>query len=493
MIKRPFEQPDPTYARLVEHYSALISAPAQKLKFLRCALDKYQSHPLAERIGWLKQITFRKIIIEELVQYLPVEVPKPREVSFVFWLYRVRYPVYFTAILLGVVTTIATLQWAYGSAREAGVFDLRLVRNSESAATPVAPVAAAPNTVGSVTAQPTAEGELPEVEGFPANKIWLVERAKEYEQYSNGTRILTEYEVASEPRSFYTLRRKPPKQSTTLPFQPQYSSYYPELSSKPIGILYHVTQSDLSPFSPRFNQQLKGNTEQLLRYVRQEKLYNYLIDRFGRIYRVVSDDHYANHSGNSIWGDQQAVYINLNHSFLGVAFEGKWSADVRFNPDDINEAQLYAGKMLTEVLRSKYGIADINCVPHGLVSINPTDYLIGFHLDWAKGFPFALLGLKDKYLQPPPSIVEFGFKYDRAFINAIGGEPWPGIELAEARLRARAADLNLGLDTLRRNLQNDFTLYRRWLREMREEAKATGQGTSSEPSDEPLLPKRLVN
>jgi hypothetical protein len=119
-------------------------------------------------------------------------------------------------------------------------------------------------------------------------------------------------------------------------------------------------------------------------------------------------------------------------------------------------------------------------VAHGIVSINPTDYLIGYHLDWAKGFPFDLFGLRDKYYQPPPSMVEFGFKHDRAFVNAIGGEPWPGIELAEANLKARATDMQISLSTLRRDLQSDFNLYRNWLREMRgQEPSTPAEATSN--------------
>lgn len=483
-VRRAFEQPDPTYTRLVEQYSSLITSPTEKLKFLRTALDKYHYNPLAERVGWLKHITFRKVILEVLVQFLPADLPKPREVSLVFWLYRVRYPIYFTASLLVAVTAILTVQWAYAVAENAGLFDLRLMKpqNSPPVAAPVA-VAAQP--------RPADNGELgsDEIEGYTADKIWQVEKGEDFELFSNGARILLQYETESEPRQFYALKRKATKTTLKTPVEAKLAVYYPEKRERPVGILYHVTQSDLLPFSPRYNKPLQGNIEQLLEYVRKEKLYNFLIDRFGRIYRVVKDDHYANHSGNSIWADEASVYINLNHSFIGVAFEGQWSADVKLNPDEINAAQVYAGKQLTEILRSKYNISDVNCVPHGMVSVNPTNFLIGHHLDWASGFPFATLGLRDKYARPPASILEFGFKYDRAFENSIGGELWPGIVLADARLKARAADMKIGQDQLRRQLQSDFTSYRRWLKEMRELEKAAGRSNTSEPEDEPEKPR----
>src|SRR5262249_6470748 len=104
-------------------------------------------------------------------------------------------------------------------------------------------------------------------------------------------------------------------------------------------------------------------------------------------------------------------------------------------------------------------------------------------MDWATGFPFAKMGLKDKYQQPRPSIAEFGFKYDKAFANSLGGQLWPGIDFAEARLKARAADIGLSAGARRRQLQNDFLLYRQWRRKMRDQARAEGKSSSSEPED----------
>lgn len=484
MARQPFEQPDPTYSRLVEQYSMLLISPTEKLKFLRAALEKYQAHPLAERIGWLKQIVFRKTIIEELVRHLPADVPKPREISLVFWLYRIRYPFYFTATLLIVLSAAVTIEWTYGAARDAGVFDLSFMKPEEARSAPPAAQTNAP-------AQDVAPQDETKVEGFTPDKIWIVERGNGYELYSNGGRILTAYETSTEKRSFYALMRKQTKKSQPSPVETQQSAFYPEFRDRPMGILYHTTQSDILPFSARYNQSIKSNTDALLEYVRQEKLYNYMIDRFGRIYRLVRDEDYANHAGNSIWSDDEAVYINLNHSFIGVAFEGWWSADLKFNPDQINEAQLYAGKVLTEILRSKFAIRDSDCVTHGMVSINPSKFLIGYHMDWATGFPFAKMKLSDKYEQPTPSISEFGFKYDRTFVNSLDGRLWSGIDFAEARLKARAADIGLSAEALRRQLQSDYMLYRQWLRGMREQARAEGKTESSEPEDIPEKPLLL--
>lgn len=465
-MRQSLEHPDPTYTRLVEEYSRFITIPSEKLKFLRNTLSKYPNSPLPDRFVWLKQLTFRKTILEELLQFLPADSPKPRELALIYWLYRVRYPVFLVSTLAITITTIMLGQTIYQNAREAGIFDLSL-----QVGEPAAKVIVVPSPVPVVT-----NGDNPiknqensdKVESFTLSDVWLVEKNATYEQYSNGGRILTQYETDTEERNFFALSRKAPKKKVSLPFDVKQAIFYPEEKKNPVGILYHVTQSDLLPFEPTYNSRLKGKSSNLIQYVKEEKLYNYVIDRFGQIYRVVRDEHYANHSGNSIWGDNEAVYVRLNHSFIGVAFEGNWSANVKLNAEDINEAQIYACKLLTQILRSKYKIKANNCITHGQVSINPSDYLIGFHLDWAIGFPYASCGLNDNYQLLPPSITEFGFKYDRGFQTAIGGKLWPGIELAEARLKAKANDLGMSTEELRKELQNDFTLYLNWINKMRD-------------------------
>ena len=52
-----------------------------------------------------------------------------------------------------------------------------------------------------------------------------------------------------------------------------------------------------------------------------------MIDRFGRVFRIVRESDSANHAGNSVWADQHWVYVNLNESFFGVAFEAQTQAE----------------------------------------------------------------------------------------------------------------------------------------------------------------------
>lgn len=482
-MRPSLEHPDPTYTRLVEYYSSFITVPSEKLKFLRTTLNKYPNSPLADRVAWLKQLTFRKAIIEELVQVLPSDSPKPREIAIIYWLYRVRYPVFLVSTLASTMILLVLGQWLYQNARQAGVFSLRLEAGETAPKIVVVP-SPVPVPTNKNTNDPTNSDP---VEGFTLDDVWLVDKTSDFEQYSNGARILTKYEVETAPRDFFALSRKEPKEKIPLPFEPKQAIFYPEERNKPVGILYHVTQSDLLPFEPTYNTRLKGKSSHLIEYVQQEKLYNYVIDRFGQIYRVVLDNHYANHSGNSIWGDETAVYIRLNHSFLGVAFEGNWSSNVKLNPDDINEAQIYSCKLLTQILRNKYRIKSTNCVTHGQVSINPSDHLIGFHLDWAIGFPYSSCGLRDNYNELPASLTEFGFKYDKGFQNSIGGKLWPGIELAEARLKARAADSEIPLEDLRKQLNKDFTLYLNWINKMRDLKKAnSGKGDEEIDKEKPI-------
>jgi hypothetical protein len=63
----------------------------------------------------------------------------------------------------------------------------------------------------------------------------------------------------------------------------------------PRGLLYHTTQSHLAPFEESSNRQLRQLGRNLLELLRRERSYHYVIDRFGRVYRVVEESDAANH------------------------------------------------------------------------------------------------------------------------------------------------------------------------------------------------------
>jgi hypothetical protein len=52
-----------------------------------------------------------------------------------------------------------------------------------------------------------------------------------------------------------------------------------------IGKLFHTTESQQAPFEAGENRHLKRIGESALAQVRRNRSYNFLIDRFGRVYR----------------------------------------------------------------------------------------------------------------------------------------------------------------------------------------------------------------
>ncbi|MGB8510202.1 MAG: N-acetylmuramoyl-L-alanine amidase, partial [Pyrinomonadaceae bacterium] len=240
-----------------------------------------------------------------------------------------------------------------------------------------------------------------------------------------------------------------------------------QIRRDPVGILYHTSESDMLPFTADNNASIETHTRGLLEYVRKNKSYNYVIDRFGQIYRIVRDEDAANHAGNSVWADSRGVYVGLNESFLGVCFETKTEAD-----EQLTEAQTVSGRLLTQVLRSRYQIDDADCVTHGLVSVNPSNMRICFHHDWARGFPFAAMGLSDKYKVAPASVREYGFTYDDDVVSKIGGALWPGVIAGEEAFNRSAGEANLKVDELRRRKHDAY-------REQMESQRITRAGSST--------------
>ncbi len=221
--------------------------------------------------------------------------------------------------------------------------------------------------------------------------------------------------------------------------------------SDPVGIVYHTTESNLADFDEAQNGRLKQLGRNVIDVVREEHAYHYLIDRFGRVFRVVQEIDIADHSGQSIWADQTGVYVNLNASFLAVAFEAQTG-----ETNSVTAAQVQAARMLTELLRYKYSIAAGNCVTHAQVSVNAGNMHIGNHTDWGSQFPFGAVGLPDNYAQPLPSLIAFGFQYDAAFVQATGGH-WKGLDLAEAQVARQAEAQGIPVARYRAVLQHRYS------------------------------------
>lgn len=283
-----------------------------------------------------------------------------------------------------------------------------------------------------------AAGLAERLPSYQPEKVWMVEQGEGFERYSNGARIINTYETANRPRRYLTFEAGAPK--------PQ-----GEAQTAPVGIVYHTSESDLVPFVEDNNGSIEYRSKNLLGYIREHKSYNYVIDRFGQVYRVVRDEDAAFHAGNSVWSDGQATYVGLNESFLGVCFETK--ADVGEGGEQLTEAQVLAGRLLTQVLRSRHQISDANCTAHGIVSVNPSNGRIAFHHDWARGFPFEAMGLSDKYAVAPASVAELGFVYDSDVVSKLGGSLWPGVAAAEGEFARRAEGQGLDADELRERMR----------------------------------------
>jgi hypothetical protein len=272
--------------------------------------------------------------------------------------------------------------------------------------------------------------------------VWLVDKTSDFETYSNGLRIDDRFVAPNQKRLFYPVYQR----NAIDPEQP-------EFRSEPAGIVYHTTESDQARFTADQNARLKRIGKAVIGVVQQNHSYHFLIDRFGQVFRIVPETDMANHAGYSIWSDNSVLYVNLNSSFLGVAFETQTQQG---DLPSANPAQIHAARILTEMLRHKYQIPQSNCVTHAQVSVNPDNMLVGYHTDWAGNFPFQAVGLSDNYPAPPPSIYAFGFTYDPVFVHATGVRLWQGLALAEDQMQTQAAARGLSLAQYRAILQKKY-------------------------------------
>ncbi len=440
--------PERQLQKAIESVAPSIQEPGSKLRFIQRTLEVYEKQPgFLRKASLLKPVAVRLACFEALEelsaerQLGPVPaLPQPS------WaLYRARH-----VVLVLLLAGFGYLGYTFGpSGYRAAHEGVDLVVQMWPPFTSASPSRRGPRRDAPSAVYPTSR-----VGPAPA-KVWQVESAPQGELWSNGLRILTSYRVSTEKRRYLIFPR---------------DGGDPVLvEDKPAGIVYHTSESDIAPFEPGQTSSILRNTRGLLRWLRKHGSYHYLIDRFGRIYRLVDESDVAYHAGRSIWADEDNYYLDLNDSFLGVCFESAWKPKAN-EAELLTPAQIQAAMNLTDMLRAHYGISDANAVPHGLISVNPKKMLIGHHLDWAQGFPFAALGLSDKYEVPLPSIVGFGFGYDEHMVESMKGELWPGVKHAERELRMRAREKGVSSAMLRLELRRLYRGYQVTL----EEAKKNG-------------------
>jgi len=328
------------------------------------------------------------------------------------------------------------------------------------------PTNVAASTLDSATVSRSATPATPSSGGEASTLIphvWQVERSRTSELYSNGLRVDLTFQISNRPRAEYPI-------FSLIEGSPAvtgrgWAGQVSKTGSTPVGIVYHTTESLIAPFEEDQNRRLKQLGRNLIDVIRGERAYHYLIDRFGRVFAAVAETDAANHAGKSVWADAQGLYVNLNDSFLGVAFEAQTGAAEAVTP-----AQIVAAKALTEMLRSRYGIAAGNCVTHAQVSVNPGNMRIASHTDWARDFPFAALGLPDNYAVPLASRYAFGFDYDSTFLR-VAGRPWSGLDAADQLIAKRAVAEGVSAARYR-------AMLRRRYKDISSELAKTGLGAS---------------
>lgn len=454
MSKRTTGDTTLIYTKIVERYASFFERPEARLRFLNGTLAQQnarqaQLHLALRRFAfiehtrvyqWLLELGLYRLIFHELRRMLPAvpaerrpalqQTKAPLSARIFFRLYQTRYAFYTVGLATMAVAIFGLYLLSVWSVRRVNTY---LVQRYQT------PGRVVTISAGQNAALPaTSANYLPD---YQPQKVWPVGQKENYEWYSNGGRILKDYETDNHPRGYYVFQRGGELADHRV-------------HQEAVGIIYHTSESDLVEFTSDNNDSIQKRTQWLLEYVQKKKSYNYVIDRFGQIYRIVRDNQAANHAGNSLWADQHGVYVGLNESFIGVCFES--ATDAKEADERLTEGQLNAGRDLTAILRSRYNIDDANCVTHGLVSVNPSNMMIGYHHDWVRGFPFEYMRLSDKYKVAPVSISEYGFTYDEHTIEKLGGGMWAGVALAETEFQHLAEQAKLKPEEMRRRLRNRF-------------------------------------
>jgi hypothetical protein len=294
----------------------------------------------------------------------------------------------------------------------------------------------------SVRPSPAVRARQGKAEAQAPGSVWLVKETQQFDLYSNGLRIENQAAAGTAPRRYLAFVRSGPRAGE------------PRWRTEPAGIVFHTTESHIAPFEEDENLTLQRAGEGLLDYVNRTRAYHFVIDRFGRVFRVVREGDYANHAGNSVWADEAWVYVNLNQSFFGVAFEAQSAAAGTGLP--ITPAQVHAGRVLTDMLRARYGILAANCVTHAQVSVNPGNMRAGYHVDWAANLPFVELGLADNYERPPAGMTVFGFRADEGLVAKSGPSLEKGIAAADEQLQREATARGMSIDLYRKTLHRKY-------------------------------------
>src|SRR5262245_11963320 len=188
-----------SFNKLVDRYSRYIVSPVLRLKFLNTALGIKPGNGnllirTLRRIPVLGTLEERARLIVEVSKYLPRERPIPFTLRLTAVLYRLRLGVYASALLVTVGAGAATVYFSAKVVAGLSVStEAKGVTTSGGDSNDRARTAAAANTLVAVGSEA----------GLPPEKVWLAERSTGFEFYSNGARILTEFETDGPDRRFH--------------------------------------------------------------------------------------------------------------------------------------------------------------------------------------------------------------------------------------------------------------------------------------------------
>ncbi len=415
--------PDRGVCRVIRYYSLRVPDPLERLKFLRfCTAIAQRNRYLALRRPFRSWV-YRLMFLDSLANTPQVRKQslRPRD-RVCLWLFRRRNEairrrrVVLAAAALVTLGLAARTVWP-PSREQPPRQDLSRL--------------SAPSVPREDRHHPPAR---------ESREIWLVESEGDTDLYSNGLRVLNTH-LSHTAKRFFPV------------FLETAGGIFEQIDWRddPVGLIFHTTENDPAPLEKTNNQRLRYEGQQLLGYIQRNRLYNFTIDRFGRVYRIVPEGEYAHHAGNSLWASGGALYVNLNQSFLGVALEATVNAPSAgiTKQDGVTPAQLVSARLLSEMLSYRFGIGNDNIVTHEMVSVNPETMRIGYHTDWKGLFPFDALNLPDNYQLPLPSVTQWGFGYDTRLVRDLGGRIWPGLRLSETIAQREADSRALSIDRYR--------------------------------------------
>ncbi|HZU24307.1 MAG TPA: N-acetylmuramoyl-L-alanine amidase [Bryobacteraceae bacterium] len=152
--------------------------------------------------------------------------------------------------------------------------------------------------------------------------VWQIEQGPDSETWSNGLRIDNRFRAAGRTRSYQAPRLGDKSDAQAV------------RRSDPAGILFINLASNASPAA-----------------LQSRYACNFLIDRFGRVYRIVSESEVANDGADAAWADNASRYAHLNQSFITVELEGSGAANIE---------QARGKGLLVQMLRSRFAIPAAN-------------------------------------------------------------------------------------------------------------------------------------